>query len=77
LPVVQACQLPAALGPSSRHSKVAPDSSASNEKVALVLVDVPLGPERMVVTAGRVSTAIVRPAEAEEELPAASRAVAV
>jgi hypothetical protein len=66
----------APVGPSSRQSNVVPDSSASNVNVALVLEDVPLAPERIVVSGGRVSTVIVRPAEDAETFPAASRALA-
>ena len=62
---------------SSRHWKVEPDSDELNVKLAEELVDVPEGPELIVVFGGVVSgggalTVQVRVAGVRSELPAAS-----
>ena len=61
--------------PSSiRHSRVAPDSSASRPKVGVASRVTPVGPEAMVVCGAAVSTVMARVAGVGSGFPAASTA---
>ncbi len=64
-------------GPSSLHSNVDPASDASNVKVALVTLIVPLGPSSIEVLGAVASTVNERVAGDGSSLPAASRALTV